>query len=228
MKNRTIVALLLTFFMLLLVLSAAVVFLYQDRGQLMSEVDELYLDATVVAVQAQQTVSDMAVQNAGVAAAATASHNALLNAQATQAALGARVATLEAAPTAAPTATMAPTATPAQPFVTIISPENGASLPAGEAIDVVAFAASAAGIGTVELFVDDEPQELAPSEGAYRVITTASPLTLDPGIHTLTVTITASDNQSSSAAVDFTIIPPPEEEPADNSSGEGEDGGNGS
>ncbi|MDX1689141.1 MAG: Ig-like domain-containing protein [Candidatus Promineifilaceae bacterium] len=219
MKNSTIIALLLTFFMLLLVLSAAVVFLYQDRRQLQSDVDELHLDATVVAVQAQQTVADMAVQNAGVAAAATASHNALRNTRATQDALSARLATLEAVePT--PTASPAPTATPAQPFVTIVSPEAGALLPAGEAVDVVAFAAHPAGIETVELLVDDEPQALAPSEGAYRVLTTASPLELDPGIHTLTVIITGADNQSSSASVDFTIRVPAEGE-------QGEEEGNG-
>jgi len=217
MKNNTVIALLLTFFMLLLVLSAAVVFLYQDRRQLLKDVDELHLDATVVAVQAQQTVADMAVQNAGVAAAATASHNALTNARATEGALVARVATLEAVEPK-------PTATPAQPFVTIISPEDGASLPAGEAIDVVAFVAYPAGIEAVELLVDDEPQALAPSEGAYRLVATESPLTLEPGIHTLTVTITSSDNQSSSAAVDFTIIPPPEQEEEE----QGEDGNNGS
>lgn len=222
MKNNTIIALLLTFFMLLLVLSAAVVFLYQDRRQLKSEVAGLHLDATVVAVQAQQTVADMAVQSAGVAAAATASHNALVNARATQDALGARVATLEAVE--APTA--APTVTPAQPFVTIISPEDGASLPAGEAIEVVAFVAYPAGIGSVDLFVDDEPQDLAPSEGVYRMVTTESPLDLDPGIHTLTVMITGSDNQSSSTAVDFTIIPPPQED--EDRGDQGEESENGS
>lgn len=220
MKNSTIIALLLTFFMLLLVLSAAIVFLYQDRRQLLSEVDDLHLDATVIAVQAQQTVADMAVQNAGVAAAATASHNARVNARATQDALGARVATLEAVEPI-------PTATPAQPFVTIISPEDGASLPAGEAIDVVAFAASPAGIEAIELLVDDEPQDLAPSEGAYRLLSTESPLSLDPGIHTLTVTITSADNQSSSATVAFTIIPPPEQEEEEQGE-QGEEGDNGS
>lgn len=214
MKNNTIIALLLTFFMLLLVLSAAVVFLYQDRRQLQSDVDELNLDATVVAVQAQQTVADMAVQNAGVAAAATASHNALTNTRATQDALSARVATLEAVePT--PTAFPAPTATPAQPFVTIVSPEAGVFLPSDEPVDVVAFAAHPAGIETVELFVDDEPQELAPSEGAFRVLTTESPLELESGTYTLTVIITGADNQSSSAAVDFTIRAPAEGEEED-------------
>ena len=216
MKNNTIIGLLLTFFMLLLVLSAAVVFLYQDRRQLINEVDDRNLNATVVAAQAQQTVADMAVQNAGVAAAATANHNALVNARATQDALGDRVATLEAVEPA-------PTATPAQPFVTIISPEQGSSLPAGQPIDVAAFAAYPAGIATVELLLDDEPQDLAPSEGPYRVIMSEEPLTPDPGIHTLTVTITGLDNQSSSAAVDFTVLPPPAEEEEES----GEQGGDG-
>ena len=209
MKNSTIIALLLTFLMLLLVLSAAVIFLYQDWRQLQSEVGELHLDATVVAAQAQGTVADMAVQNAAVAAAATASHNALTNAQATQDALAGRVATLEAVPTPAPTST------PARPFVTIISPESGASLPAGTVVDVVAFAAYPPGIEAVELLLDDEPQDLLPSDepaGPYQVITLEEPLTPDPGIHTITITITGPDSQSSSAAVDFTILPAIEEE----------------
>ena len=205
MKNTTIIGLLLTFFMLLLVLSAAVVFLYQDRRQLMQEVDDRNLNATVVASQAQQTVSDMAAQNAGMAAAATASHNALMNARATQDALGNRVATLEAIEPAV-------TATPAQPFVTIISPEHGSSLPAGQPVDVIAFAAYPAGIGTVELLLDDEPHNLAPSDGPYRVIMPEASLTPEPGIHTLTVSITGLDGQSSSTAVDFTVLPPSTEE----------------
>lgn len=209
MKNKTIVAFLLTFLMLLLVLSAAVVFLYQDRSQLQSEVGELQLNATVIAANAQGTVADMAVQNAAVAAAATASHNALTNTRATQEALAGRVATLEAAPTAAPTAT------PAQPFVTIVSPEDGIFLPAGAPVDVVAFAAYPPGIESVELLLDDEPQELAaPNDPAasYRVLRLEEPLTLDPGNYTITVTITGSDNQTSSAAVSFTMRVPDEGE----------------
>ena len=220
MKNNTIIALLLTFFMLLLVLSAAVVFLYQDRRQLMNEVGELELNATVVAVQAQQTVADMNVENAGVAAAATASHDTLVQAQATRDALSARVATLEAVETPTP----APTATPAQPFVTIISPEDGTFLPANEPLDVVAFAAHPAGIEVVELFVDDEPQAVAPSEGIYRIISTESPLSLDPGNHTITVMIIGSDNQSSSAAVSFTVNAPPAQEEQGEEGESGDDG----
>lgn len=209
MQNKTSVAFFLTFLMLLLVLSAAVVFLYQDRSQLQSEVGALHLDATVIAANAQGTVADMAVQNAAVAAAATASHNALTNTRATQDALSARVATLEAAPTAAPTAT------PDQPFVTIVSPMDGIFLPADSAVDVVAFAAYPPGIESVELLLNDEPQALAPSnssDGPYRVIRLEEALTLDTGTHTITVTITGSDNQSSSAAVSFTVRVPDEEE----------------
>jgi len=208
MKNNTIIGFLLTFFMLLLVLSAAVVFLYQDRRQLLSQVDDLQLNATVVAVQAQQTVADMSVQNAGVAAAATASHNNLVQTQATRDALSARVATLEAVatPTAAPTAT------------------DGTFLPANEPLDVVAFVAHPAGIEAVELLVDDEPRTLTPSEGAYRVISPESPLSLEPGNHTITVLITGSDNQSSSAAVSFTVNAPPAQEEQGEEGEDGEDG----
>lgn len=214
MKNNTIIAVLLTFLTLLLVLSAAVVFLYQDRRHLESEVEGLHREATVIAVGAQRSVADMAVENAAVVAEATASHNALTNARATQDALAARVATLEAVEPA-------PTATPAQPFVTIISPERGSSLPAGTAIDVIAFAAYPAGIEAVELLLDDEPQDLLPSDGPYRAIALEEPLTPGPGIHTITITLLGSDNQSSSAAVDFTILPPTGDEDEDEGNGNG-------
>jgi len=168
MKRSGLIGLSLTLIMLLLVLGAAFVFLFQGRQVLERQVDSLGTESATLRQELAQMESTLAVSEAtrlaaGDALATAESAAVLLEGQLVASqqeadALATRVTELTAGSEDGtdnrpePTAT----ATPGPPQVAIVAPAAGAVLAAGATVNIVVAAADAAGITAVNLTIDDE------------------------------------------------------------------------
>lgn len=151
--------------MLLLVLGAAFVFLFQGRQVLEREVDSLSSESATrqqelaqmeAALAVSEATRQVAVETLATAESATVLLEGQLVASQQEAdTLSTRVAELtggsgDSRPE--PTAT----ATPGPPQVAIVAPEDGTTLTVGAVVNIVLAAADAAGITAVNLTIDDE------------------------------------------------------------------------
>jgi len=169
MKRSGLTALSLTLLMLLLVLGAAFVFLYQGRPVLEQRVDALATESAALRQDLAQAETTVMVSEATRLAAgevlATAESDAVLlegqlvASQQEADTLGTRVAELATGAEGNTTDGPEPaaTATPGPPQVAIIAPDDGAVLAADAAVNIIVAAADAAGITAVNLTIDDEP-----------------------------------------------------------------------
>jgi hypothetical protein len=232
MKQSSIIAILLTFLSLLLVLGAAVVFLFQARGNLRADVTRLEnetnsLNLTLAEVQGTAAARDMTLatreselatqeaQMATAVAVATGQQAALATsvaAEATgvavQAASAAAQATGEAALQAleATRAAELAASAAAPPLVRIIAPENGAQVES-TALTIVVGAGHPDGIGDLLLRVGRRPVTLSAGADDFRVFTHTTGA-LATGPLTVTATITSSNGVANSDSITVNVVNP--------------------
>lgn len=213
MKSTTFVAILLTFLTLLLVLVAAVTFLWQGRQQaaerltrLQQEKGELQATATIVrsylsareeglaTAQAQATV--MTAELAVARAAYFDLEGTRMAVEAEREDLSTRVASLEAV-------FLEP------PSVAILAPPPGTALPGiSEAgAEIVVAGSHPRGIGSLQLLLGDDAMVFAADGEQFRVFSYTVPA-LAPGLYTVTATITATNNLTATATSSFRVREP--------------------
>lgn len=168
MKRPDLVGLSLTLIMLLLVLGAAFIFLFQGRQVLERRVDALAGETAALRQELAQMESALMISEATRLAAeeelATAESAAVLlegqlvASQQEADTLSTRVVelTTESANDIENRTEPTPTATPGPPQVTIVTPEDGTVLAAGDTVNFVVAAADVTGITAVNLTIDDE------------------------------------------------------------------------
>ena len=168
MKRSGLIAISLMLIMLLLVLGAAFVFLYQGRPVLERRVDALTSESAALRqelalAEATVMVSEATRLAAGAALATAESAAVLLEGQLVASqqeadTLATRVIELTGGSETSTDSRPEPTATatPGPPQVAIVAPADGAVLAAGAAVNIVVAAADVAGITAVNLTIDDE------------------------------------------------------------------------
>ena len=222
MKSTTFVAILLTFLSLLLVLVAAVTFLWQGRQLAATRLSLLQeeraaSEATATIVRSYLAAREEGLATAHALATTTAadlaqSQRAYLALEATstagrveRAALATRVASLEAV-------FLQP------PSVAIISPRPGPRLqeenPAG-AEQIVVAGSHPQGISGLQLSLAGDQTSFAASGETFRVFSYTLPAPLSPGLYTVTATITATNNLTATTTALFDVSEPVGEESDD-------------
>ena len=175
MKASTFIGILLTLIMLLIVAAAALFFLFPRQQILWRQNDALLAESEELRQEMAQTERDLAAAAATQAAAAAA----LATSEADGVILAGELVTSDqeiaalqterdglSAQAAAVNAALADLQNEMQqmtaqfPFVTIVTPEDGAIFPPGAAVDLLVVAYDPGGITAVNLTFDDETQSL--------------------------------------------------------------------
>ena len=172
MKLTSQTGLLLTLFMLLLVLLAAFVFLFQGRQAVVGQRDALQTETAELQQDLAQTELDLAGAEATraftVDALATAESNAVLldgELVRSQQEVDALTGQLDAASQTITTLEDQQEAVLAQPpEVAILSPVNGRLLALGESVNIVLVATDPKGVTSVNLAINEEPLETSQPE----------------------------------------------------------------
>lgn len=167
MKTTSLTGLVLTLLMLLLVLTAAFVFLFQGRQTVIEQRDNLETETADLQQNLAQTELDLAAAEAtrifNADALATAESNALLldgELVRSQQEVDALTEQLDAASQTITTLQDQQEAVLAQPpEVAILSPANGRLLPQGESVNIVLVATDPKGVSSVNLAINEEPVE---------------------------------------------------------------------
>ncbi|MBK8903154.1 MAG: hypothetical protein IPM53_18350 [Anaerolineaceae bacterium] len=167
MKTTSQTGLLLTLFMLLLVLLAAFVFLFQGRQAVVEQRDALETETADLQQDLAQTELDLAAAEATraltVDALATAESNAVLldgELVRSQQEVDALTEQLDAASQTITTLEDQQEAVLAQPpEVAILSPVSGRLLSLGESVNIVLVATDPKGVTSVNLAINEEPVE---------------------------------------------------------------------
>lgn len=213
MKNSAFIATLLTFLMVILVLAAAVFFLWQGRQGLEGEVASL---ETGVASGASTATAVRAYVDAREAAAGTSeallatSEAALATSQAdydtsmmTSEAVSRSRATL-AAQSATQEAVLAPLATP---YVSFAYPSDGTVFTTNSRIQLVITVGHPYGIDRLALYGLGDTVLLPGGSDPYRVYTHQLEPPLTQGSYTITATITSRNQLSASDTLSFSVVP---------------------
>ena len=224
MKTSGFIATLLTFLMVILVLGAAVFFLWQGRQLLMNEVAGL---ASEVASAASTATAARAYGDARDAAAATSevlratSEAALAT---SQAGLASSEQTRESMSLARATL-LAQSATQEAmlgrlsfPYVEFGFPEDGASVTANSSLQLVIAVGHPSGIDRLALYGLGDTVLLPGGSSPFRVYNHRLEPPLTAGIYTITATVTSRNQESASDTLSFTVVRVPTSLPTPGSS----------
>lgn len=214
MKTSAFIATLLTFLMVILVLGAAVFFLWQGRqllegdvASLSEEVASANSTATAVRAYVDAREADLstteAVRATTEAALATSEANYERSLQ-TAEAMAASRATL-VAQSATQEAILAPLETP---YITIAYPEDGSTFTPGSSVLLVITAAHPQGVDRVALRGYGDMVLLPGGSEPYRVYNHRLDPPLQPGDYTLTATVTSRNQLTAVDTLHFTVAPP--------------------
>lgn len=226
MKSTTFIVILLTFLSLLLVLVAAVTFLWQGRqlattrlSLLQEEKAELQATATIVRSYLAAREEGLATAQArGTTAAAelAQSQRAYLALEATRGSLTAERATLATRVASLEAVFLQP------PSLAIISPPPGATLQGentGGTEQIVVAGSHPEGISGLRLRVAGNRTSFAATGETFRVFSYTLPAPLSPGHYTVTATITATNNLTATTTAPFDVSEPVGEQSGDPQSG---------
>lgn len=217
MKTSAFIATLLTFLMVILVLGAAVFFLWQGRQLLENDVAGLATEvaganstatavrAYVDAREADHSTSE-AVGATAEAALATSEANYESGLQ-TRESMAASRATL-VAQSATQEALLAALETP---FITIAYPDDGSTFTTASSILLVITAAHPQGVDRVALRGYGDPVLLPGGSDPYRVYNHRFGPPLQPGDYTITATVTSRDQQTAADTLQFNVTAAPQE-----------------
>ncbi|MDT8305417.1 MAG: hypothetical protein RRC07_05730 [Anaerolineae bacterium] len=213
MKTSAFIATLLTFLMVLLVLAAAVLFLWQGRQRLEEQVTGL---ETGVASAASTATAVRAYADAREAAAGTSeallatSEAALATSQAeydtsimTSEAVSHSRATL-AAQSATQEAVLAPLAAP---YVSFAYPNDGTVFTTNSRVQLVIAVGHPYGIDRLALYGLGDTVLLPGGSDPYRVYNHQLDPPLSQGSYTVTATITSRNQLSASDTLSFSVVP---------------------
>lgn len=215
MKTSAFIATLLTFLMVILVLGAAVFFLWQGRRLLEDDINGLATrvasaDSTATAVRAyvEARESDLSTNEAVIAtteAALATSEAHVESSLQTRESLAASRATL-AAQSATQEALLTPLATP---YITIAYPEDGATFTTSSSVVLVITAAHPQGVDRVAVRGYGDTVLLPGGSDPYRVYNHRLDPPLRPGDYTITATMTSRNQLTAADTLHFTVTAPP-------------------
>ena len=212
MKTTTFIAILLTFLMLLLVLMAAVTFLWQGREDATRQIGELQEERRALQATATLVRSYLVAREEGLATAqagGTVVAQALTRAETTAAALDATRMGIAAERAALATRTVAQDALLSQPpALAIISPEPDTLLAVSETAAAGKFVVAGShpqGIHGLQLRLAGDNVTLAGEGAPFRVFTHTLPAPLPPGLYTVTATITATNDLTATTTSSFQV-----------------------
>jgi hypothetical protein len=217
MKTSAFTAILLTFVMVILVLGAAVLFLWQGRELLIHDVTNLSTEvaganstATAVRAYVDAREADLstgeALQATTEAALATSEADYESSLQ-TRESVAASRATL-AAQSATQEALLAPLEAP---YVAIAYPEDGARFSTSSSVPLVITAGHPQGVDQVALLGLGDTILLPGSSDPYRVYNHRLEPPLEPGEYIITATVTSRSRLTATDTLHFTVIVPPDE-----------------
>lgn len=201
MKSTTFIAILLTLLTLLLVTGAAIIFLIQGRGAMQDQVLDLRSDIeqqerTFAELQTTAAAREMVLATGEAARATTEA--ALDESQALLATREAELAEVEAAQQEATATAEAEPTRPEEPStVEIVSPQPGADITTGSALQIIVVGFSTEGIEQLELMVSDRSQPFEhEADGERHVIFTRGVPNLTAGALSITATLTTGANET--------------------------------
>ncbi|GJM41297.1 MAG: hypothetical protein DHS20C20_15790 [Ardenticatenaceae bacterium] len=214
MKKTSLTGLVLTLLMLLLVLTAAFVFIFQGRQTVVDQRNDLESETADLQQDLAQTEIDLAAVEATRAftadALATAESNVFLldgELVRSQQEVDALADQLDAASQTITTLQDEQEAVLSQPpDVAILSPANGRLLQQGEPINIVLVATDAKGISSVNLAINEEPFEtyLPDNETLFTAVAPWEPTVSNEYVIQLTA-VNSEGNTSRSATVTVTV-----------------------
>jgi hypothetical protein len=215
MKTSAFIATLLTFLMVILVLGAAVFFLWQGRQLLEGDVTSLSADiasanSTATAVRAYVDAREAALGTSEALRATSeealaTSQAELAGSQLTRDSISLSRATL-AAQNATQEALLAPMATP---YVAFAYPDQGTTVTANSSMQVVIAVAHPSGIDRLALDGLGNTVLLPGGSEPYRVYSHRVEPPLTPGDHIITATVTSRNKESASNTLQFTVVGAP-------------------
>jgi hypothetical protein len=224
MKTSAFIATLLTFLMVILVLGAAVFFLWQGRQLLRNEVTSLASEvasaaSTATAVRAYAEARDAAaatsetVRATSEAALAT-SQAGLASSEQTRESMSLARATLQAQ-SATQEAMLGRLSVP---YVEFGFPEDEASVTANSSLQLVVAVGHPSGIDRLALYGLGDTVLLPGGSSPYRVYTHRLEPPLAVGTYTITATVTSRNQESASDMLRFTVVRAPTALPTPESS----------
>jgi hypothetical protein len=233
MRSTSFAAVILTLFMLLLVLGAAFIFLFQGRQTL--AVQRAELATSVVSLEAEVEANSLAIQRVeatrlatGEELATAVAEKVLLEGQlvasdqqidtltATVEALTTIIATVDG-PLPTPMPTVKPTAGP-PPQVEIVFPITGTAVTVGTPLQIVFFADDPAGLTTITLTINDEIFQTYEPEGLTAYTARETWLPEEAGILEISLSAVNVNGQASNPTTLALIITAAQPEPANGTS----------
>ena len=214
MKTTSLTGVVLTLLMLLLVLGAAFIFLFQGRQKLVEQRDRLETETADLQQDLAQTELDLNVVEATRAATADAlataeSSTLLLDGELVQSQqeVDALAEQLDAASQTITTLQDAQEEVLSQPpEVAILSPANGRILPLGDSFNIVLVATDPKGVASVNLAINEEPIEtyLPGNETLFTAVSPWQPTESNEYVIQLTA-VNSQGISSRSAAITVTV-----------------------
>ena len=214
MKKTSLTGLVLTLFMLLLVLIAAFIFLFQGRQTVIEQRDSLETETADLQQDLAQTELDLAAAEATRAITADAlataeSSTVLLDGELVQSQqeVDALTEQLDAASQTITTLEDQQEAVLAQPpEVAILSPRSSSVLPVGESVNIVLVATDPKGVASVNLAINEEPIEtyLPGNETLFTAVSPWEPAESNEYVIQLTA-VNSEGISSRSATVTVTV-----------------------
>jgi hypothetical protein len=213
MKTSAFIATLLTFLMVILVLGAAVFFLWQGRQILDGEVAGL--ETSIVSgnstATAMRAYADAREAAAGTSEALQATSDAALatsEAAYETSMLTSEAVSLSRATLAAQSATQERILAPLSiPYVTFARPADGAFFTTSNRVELIIMVGHPYGIDRVALYGLGDTVLLPGGSDPYRVYTHQIEPPLTPGTYTITATITSRNQLTASDTLQFSVGP---------------------